>query len=125
MTSSRGSKVSCLMFKSITHFEFIFVYGERLHFWETDLGKHWYDFCQNICLMTSSRSSKMSCLMFKSITHLSLFLCMVRGCVCSNFIGLHAVFQHFNTAKETVFSTLIFNEGGKNTLSIVCMQVYF
>ena len=30
MISSRSFMVSCLMFKSLSHFEFIFAYGERV-----------------------------------------------------------------------------------------------
>ena len=30
MFSSKSFMVSCLMFKSLSHFEFIFVYGERV-----------------------------------------------------------------------------------------------
>ena len=37
MFSSRSFMVSCLMFKSLSHIEFIFVYGVRVCFIFTDL----------------------------------------------------------------------------------------
>ena len=32
--------------------------------WDTDLGKHWYDLCQNVLPTFSSRSFMLSCLIF-------------------------------------------------------------
>ena len=59
---------------------------------ETDIRKHWYDFCQNVLPVFSSRSFTVSCLIFMSVSHFELILVhSIR--VCSNFTDLYAAVQ--------------------------------
>ena len=59
---------------------------------ETDIRKHWYDFCQNVLPVFSSRSFTVSCLIFKSLSHFE-FIFVYDVQECSNFIDLHVAVQ--------------------------------
>ena len=59
---------------------------------ETDIRKHWYDFCQNVLPVFSSRSFTASCLIFKSLSHFE-FIFVYDVQVCSNIIDLHVAVQ--------------------------------
>ena len=55
--------------------------------WETDVRKYWYNLCQIIFSpMFFSRHFIVSCLIFRSLSHVSLFLCMLYGCVLTSLI---------------------------------------
>ena len=71
----------------------LFILFLFIFLWEMYIRKHWYDFCQRmfwLCSLPELLWCHVLCLSIKAI--LSLFLCMVRGCVL-NFIDLHAAVQ--------------------------------
>ena len=95
--------VSCLIFKSLNHFEFIFVHGVRVCSSFIDLhaavqisqkfllNKLYFSHFMVLPLF-SSGSLMVSCLIFKSLSHFEfIFVHGVR--VCSSFIYLHAAVQ--------------------------------
>ena len=59
---------------------------------ETDLRKHWHDFCQNVLPVFSSRSFTAPCLIVKSLSHFE-FIFVYDVQMCSNFIDLHVAVQ--------------------------------
>ena len=74
--------------------------------WETDLRKYLYGWRQRMfCL--GSILGVLWCLMFKSLSHLSLFLCMVQGCVPVSLIYMQlSNFPTITSWKDCLFPKL-------------------